>query len=400
MNDRAPVLLGLDDDQALCDVVQGIGEQAGFAVTVKTSARPFQESLRLLEPDVIMLDLQMRGMDGVQMLRYLADQSVDAGILLVSGMDERTIASAEQFGISRGLRMLGTLQKPFMAEELLEKLLFAKAATQPLTPADLRKAIEHGELRVYYQPTIRRFADGSWDIAAMEALVRWDHPERGMLAPGVFIEMSEEQGLGRAVTDFVIQQGVEQLKGWHAAKLNVGLRVNVPATLITDIDFPDRLEAILSGHEIDPSELTIEISEAAMLDKDSDTYDILTRLRVKNINLAIDDFGIGHSSLTQLFRMPFNEMKIDKSLVLRVPQSKEAKIMVDALVELAHKLNLTVCAEGVESEETLDFLTRVACDAAQGFLISPPIVAQAVPDVIRRWDAQRKRSLTGVKVAG
>ncbi|HLF12318.1 MAG TPA: EAL domain-containing response regulator [Gammaproteobacteria bacterium] len=392
MKDKIPVLLGLDDDQEICEIVQGIGEQAGFAVTMKTSAGPFQEMLRLLEPDVIMLDLQMSGMDGVQVLRFLADQGVKAGILLMSGMDERTIASAEQYALSRGLRVLNTLQKPFLPEEMLEKLLFAKAATESLTAADLRKAIDRNELLVYYQPTLRRFADGSWDVATMEALVRWNHPERGVLAPNAFIEMSERQGLSRAITDFVTQTGVEQLKSWHAAKLNIGLRVNVPATLITDIDFPDRLEAILVAHEIDPADLTIEITETATLDRHSDTFDILTRLRVKNINLAIDDFGIGYSSLTQLFQMPFNEMKIDKSLVLRVPQSKEARIMIDALVELAHKLNLTVCAEGVESEETLDFLTTVGCDSAQGFFISPPIAAAKVPDVVRGWDAQQKRS--------
>jgi len=392
MKDKIPVLLGLDDDQEICEIVQGIGEQAGFAVTMKTSAGPFQEMLRLLEPDVIMLDLQMSGMDGVQVLRFLADQGVKAGILLVSGMDERTIASAEQYALSRGLRVLNTLQKPFLPEEMLEKLLFAKAATESLTAADLRKAIDRNELLVYYQPTLRRFADGSWDVATMEALVRWNHPERGVLAPNAFIEMSERQGLSRAITDFVTQTGAEQLKSWHAAKLNIGLRINVPATLITDIDFPDRLEAILVAHEIDPADLTIEITETATLDRHSDTFDILTRLRVKNINLAIDDFGIGYSSLTQLFQMPFNEMKIDKSLVLRVPQSKEARIMIDALVELAHKLNLTVCAEGVESEETLDFLTTVGCDSAQGFFISPPIAAAKVPDVVRGWDAQQKRS--------
>ena len=392
MKDKIPVLLGLDDDQEICEIVQGIGEQAGFAVTMKTSAGPFQEMLRLLEPDVIMLDLQMSGMDGVQVLRFLADQGVKAGILLMSGMDERTIASAEQYALSRGLRVLNTLQKPFLPEEMLEKLLFAKAATESLTAADLRKAIDRNELLVYYQPTLRRFADGSWDVATMEALVRWNHPERGVLAPNAFIEMSERQGLSRAITDFVTQTGAEQLKSWHAAKLNIGLRINVPATLITDIDFPDRLEAILVAHEIDPADLTIEITETATLDRHSDTFDILTRLRVKNINLAIDDFGIGYSSLTQLFQMPFNEMKIDKSLVLRVPQSKEARIMIDALVELAHKLNLTVCAEGVESEETLDFLTTVGCDSAQGFFISPPIAAAKVPDVVRGWDAQQKRS--------
>ena len=112
---------------------------------------------------------------------------------------------------------------------------------------------------------------------------------------------------------------------------------------------------------------------------------------LKDINLAIDDFGIGYSSLTQLFRMPFNEMKIDKSLTLRVPQSKEAGIMVEALVQLAHKLNLTVCAEGVETQEALDFLGRVACDSAQGFLISRPIPAQDVPGVVRGWEQRQIR---------
>ena len=126
-----------------------------------------------------------------------------------------------------------------------------------------------------------------------------------------------------------------------------------------------------------------------MLDQNSDTFDILTRLRVKNFNLAIDDFGIGYSSLTQLFQMPFNEMKIDKSLVLRVPQSNEAKIMVETLVELAHKLNLTVCAEGVETQEALDFLASVACDSAQGFLVSRPVPPKDVPTVIDRWDRRQ-----------
>ena len=369
-----------------------VGGLAGFDATVTTSADSFKDGLQL-PPDVIVVDLQMPGMDGIRLLRHLADSSVQSGVLLMSGMDERTIAAAEQYGISRGLRMLGALQKPFAPEELLERLASAKAVTQPLTGNDLRRAIERDELIVYYQPTIQRFADGSWDIVAVEALVRWNHPERGVLTPDAFIPMSERQGLGRAVTDYVIQRGIDQLKGWRAAKLNIGLRINVPAILISDVEFPDRLETLLLEQEIDPSSLTIEITETAMLGRHPNTFDILTRMRVKNINLAIDDFGIGYSSLTQLFEMPFNEMKIDKSLVLRSTKSKEAKIMVDVLVGLAHKLNLTVCAEGVETEETLNFLASVSCDSAQGFLISPPTVAKAVPEVVRRWESLQKKRL-------
>jgi EAL domain-containing protein (putative c-di-GMP-specific phosphodiesterase class I) len=398
MSDRQPILLGLDDDPDIGELIRTIGANAGFLVETSTVPGVFKEALRKLRPDVVVLDLQMPAMDGVQMLRWLAEEAIDAGVVLVSGMDERTIASAEQFGVSRGVRVLGTLQKPFTAEDMLEKLLFARAATQALTAADLHNAIDRRELRVLFQPTIQRFPDNTWDVGAVEALVRWQHPQRGVLQPDAFIAMSEREGLGRSVTDFVLQQGIEQLKGWRAARLGVGLRVNVPAMLIADLDFPDRLAAMLSEHEVDASDLTIEITETAMLARHADTFDILTRLRVKNINLAIDDFGIGYSSLTQLFELPFNEMKIDKSLVLRVPQSKEARIMVEALVQLAHKLGLRACAEGVETEDTLEFLTSVACDSAQGFLISRPIEGKTVQEVVRRWDAQQKtQQLTGAR---
>jgi EAL domain-containing protein (putative c-di-GMP-specific phosphodiesterase class I) len=273
-------------------------------------------------------------------------------------MDERTIASAEQYGLRRGLSVLGTVQKPFDPDELLERFEKAHAAIRPLTPADLEQAIENGQLVVHYQPIIRRFADNTWDVTAVEALLRWNHPIRGLLTPGSFVSMGESHGLSRAMTDFVLQRGIEQLKGWEALQLRIGLRVNIAATLISDIAFPDRLERMLVAQSIDPESLTLEITETAMLEQTPDAFDILTRLRIKNIGLAIDDFGIGYSSLTQLFRMPFNEMKIDRSLVSRIIESKEASIMVDALVSLAHKLNLTACAEGVEDRVTLEALGK------------------------------------------
>lgn len=389
MSNRQPMLLALDDDQEIGDIVGAVAQQAGFEVEVTSSPGPFHDAVRLRDPDVIVLDLQMPEMDGIQILRSLADQAVRAGIVLVTGMDERTITAAEQYGKSKGLLVLSTLQKPFMPEDLLEKLLSARSATAPLTAKDLEDAIDNHELTVYYQPTVRRFADGTWDIGSMEALLRWDHPARGILTPDAFLNVGEESGLIGPMTDFVIQQGIEQLKGWQAKRLSLGLRVNIPAMLISDIDFPDRLERLLNQYQVDPPALTLEITETAMLDQNPDTFDILTRLRVKNINLAIDDFGVGYSSLTQLFRMPFNEMKIDKSLILGVPSSNEAKIMVDTLVELAHKLNLTVCAEGVETEEALEFLNSIGCDSAQGFLISRPVAPKDVPTVIDRWDRRQ-----------
>ena len=389
MSDRKPILVTLDDDKEIADVVGAVAEQAGFDAKVTTSHGSFHDAIHLHNPDVIVLDLQMPEMDGIQVLRSLADKNIRAGILLVTGMDERTMAAAEQYGKSKGLLILGALQKPFMPEDLLEKLHSARSATGPLTAGDLEQAIANNQLVVYYQAIVRRFADSTWDIGSMEALLRWDHPERGILTPDAFLDMGEKSGLMGALTDFVLQRGIEQLKGWQVKRLNLGLRINIAASLINDIDFPDRLEQLLAEQELDPSALTLEITETAMLGQHPDTFDILTRLRVKNINLAIDDFGIGYSSLTQLFRMPFNEMKIDKSLMLRIPQSKEAKIMVETLVELAHKLNLTACAEGVETPEALDFLDSISCDSAQGFLISRPLAPENVPSVIDRWDRRQ-----------
>jgi len=393
MDVKDPVLLVLDDDQGIADVICEIGVRAGFRTSASTSTADLKGLLGTMRPDVIVLDLQIPGQDGVATLRYLADTNARAQVLLVTGVDERTMGAAEQYGLRRGLPILGTLQKPFDPDQLLQRLERAHAMIRALTPDDLEKAIARGELLVYYQPTIRRFADNTWDVAAVEALLRWNHPVRGLLTPDSFIAMGEQHGLSRAMTDFVIQRGIEQLTGWQAVRLRIGLRINIAATLIADVGFPDRLERMFAEQALDADGLTLEVTETAMLEQTPETYDILTRLRLKNINLAIDDFGIGYSSLTQLFRMPFNEMKIDRSLVGKISESSEALIMVDALISLAHKLKLSVCAEGVENRETLELLARFGSDCAQGFYISPPVPASEVPKVVARWDqAQRAAS--------
>ncbi len=390
MAQRDPVLLAFDDDQEIVETICAIAVRAGFHTVSSGASSRLRELVESSKPDVVVLDLQMPEEDGVSALRYLADIQCAAKIFLITGMDERTIASAEQYGLRRGLSVVGTLQKPFDPDELLARFEKAHAAIRPLTPADLEQAITNGELVVYYQPIIRRFADNTWDVVAVEALLRWNHPVRGLLAPDSFVSMGEAHGLSRAMTDFVLSRGIEQLKGWEAQRIRVGLRVNVSATLISDIALPDRLERMLVEQSVDPSALALEITETGMLEQTPDAFDILTRLRIKNIGLAIDDFGIGYSSLTQLFRMPFNEMKIDRSLVGRIIESKEASIMVDALISLAHKLNLTVCAEGVEDRATLEQLGKFGTDFAQGYFISTPVPPAEIPRIIAHWDEQQR----------
>lgn len=392
MSDTVTTLFVIDDDIEVATLIGVIAERAGFKVATICDSTKVFDALENCEPDAIVLDLQMPGLDGIQVLRALAEREAQAGILLVSGMDERIRAAAETFGSEKGLRLLGTMHKPFDPEDLLQTLRVAFSATAPLTPEDLQVAINEEHLLLVYQPTVKRTDGGDWKVNSMEALLRWDHPERGLLGPDEFLAMGESSGLIRPMTDFVIEKGLMQLKAWQSHQIGLGLRVNLSASLLTDVEFPDRFEMLIGELEVDPSTVTLEVTETAMLDQHPNTFDILTRFRLKRVNLAIDDFGIGYSSLTQLFRMPFNEMKIDKSLLQQVPQSSEARIMVEALVELAHNLNLTVCAEGVESQDVLDYLREIGCDSAQGFFIGRPILPKDVASVLEAQDVQSNKA--------
>ena len=358
--------------------------RAGFFVTIITDPRRIHSELAVLEADVIVLDLMMPDLDGVLVLRALADKNVSAGVVLVSGADVRTVAAAEVFGKTKGLRMIRTVAKPFDTTQLLELLRLELSTRVPLTAQDLEIALREGQLGIEYLPTIARSGSDHWNIESMEALLRWEHPDRGLLAPAEFLALGENSGLIRPITDFVIQQALSQLKRWQLVHSGLGLRINVSAALLTDISFPDRLELLVDELAIDPTLLTIEIVESETLAQNQTMLEVLTRLRNRGIKLALDDFGIGYSSLTQLFAMPFTELKIDRSLLSQVPESSEACIMVHTLVELAHNLKLTVCAEGVESEAALSYLERIACDSAQGFFIGRPMSEDNVEPMLNQ----------------
>jgi EAL domain-containing protein (putative c-di-GMP-specific phosphodiesterase class I) len=247
-----------------------------------------------------------------------------------------------------------------------------------LDPAEFARAVDRGQLVLHYQPKLACTPTG-WQTAGVEALLRWDHPDLGLIYPDRFIPLAESCGLIAAATDWVLQEGIRQVSAWRHEALDLRLAVNMSPKLVTDLDFPDCLADMLAACGLRNDCLTLEITETAALEDPTRTMDILTRLRVKDFGLSLDDFGTGYSSLTQLYRMPFNELKIDKSLGMDLGKNREAETMVRSIVGLAHGLGLAVCAEGVETAAALELLAEIGCDFAQGYHIGRPMAADAIP---------------------
>ncbi len=378
------LLLVVDDEPDFLDLIEQIAVGVGFEVLSANTAAVFFEQLSRRRPAVVVLDLQLPGMDGVEVLRNLARQTVEAGILLVSGMDHRVLMSARQLGESLGLRMLGVLQKPAMIEDIEAVLTKHLDHSAQLEADDLRRGIEEMELVVHYQPKLVRHATG-WQIGSAEALVRWKHPRLGLLFPGQFLPLAEGNDLIAAITDFVLSDAIRQAGRWRVQGHELGVAVNLSPALVRDIGFPDRLSRLLREYDLPPELLTIEVTEASSLHDTELVTDVFTRLRVKGIGLSLDDFGTGTSSITQLYRLPFTEVKIDRTLVAEVPHTQAAATVVRAIVELAHRLSLSVCAEGIETAAAFDFMEETGCEALQGQLISKAIPAAELEALIQAW---------------
>ena len=311
-------LLVIDDEADIAEFVGDVAEGLGFEVTVTTGAEEFWASYSEFEPSVIVLDLNMPGMDGVELLRSLGEKRCRAHVAIISGVDSRVIATAQRLGVDHGLNMLGVLRKPIGLQALRDMLARTVEEERPVTADDLRRAIEDGQLVVHYQPKADLKSERVFRVEACEALVRWEHPRHGMMTPRMFISLAESSGLIAPLTEHVLGVVVRQLKSWNDAGLTLSVAVNIAPQLLEDLTLPDRISTLLTEHGVEPSQVILEITESGAMANAARTMDILIRFRLKGFGLSLDDFGTGYSSLIQLHRMPFNEMKIDKSFVLEL----------------------------------------------------------------------------------
>jgi EAL domain-containing protein (putative c-di-GMP-specific phosphodiesterase class I) len=266
------------------------------------------------------------------------------------------------------------------------EVLFAEHLTTPppVARAELERALAASELSIQYQPKIS-LASSGLRIQGVEALVRWQHPTRGLLLPRHFLHAVEEYELLAGVTDFVMTEAIRQAGQWRANGLLFELIINLSPCLVRDRGVPERLADLLREYEIPPNQLVLDVTEAsAAIDRDL-MFDVFTRLRMLGVGLSLDNFGTGMSSLTELYRMPYSEIKVDHSLIADAAQEREAMLIVRAIADLAHTLQLAVCAEGVETHQMLEFVRSSGFDSAQGRLFSRPVQASEIEGIVKAW---------------
>jgi diguanylate cyclase (GGDEF)-like protein/PAS domain S-box-containing protein len=253
---------------------------------------------------------------------------------------------------------------------------------------DLRYAIELDELKVFYQPItdIRTMR-----ITGAEALLRWEHPEQGMISPGLFVPLAEETGLILPMGRMVLETACKQGKAWHEAGYSdFEISVNVSPAQLSDIGFISEVHAALSDSGFPPNCLKLEVTETVIARNDNDEVDILSILKSLGVSICLDDFGIGYSSLSRLNKLPIAHMKIDGYFVRNITCSQKDRAMTESIIVMAHNLGIKVTAEWIEDEDQMEIIKSLNCDYAQGYLISPALSADNFSNFLKAWTNRRQ----------
>jgi EAL domain-containing protein (putative c-di-GMP-specific phosphodiesterase class I)/FixJ family two-component response regulator len=372
-------LLVLDDDPDVCAFVAQAAASVGYEAT---SATDFDEFQAKLTPDVclIVLDLMMPDVDGIQVLRYLSDQRYQSEIILISGYDKKVLMVAAQLARALALNVRASIQKPVKLAELQEILARRSEPSReaPARPAStsgrfdresLRRAIADDQLLMHYQP---QYHVKTRKLVGVEALVRWQHPVRGLLLADAFIGAFESAGLIDELTWIVIRKVLADKRASDSDASRVPISLNISAHSLRDLSLPEKLLAVIAENGGTPSDFVLEITESGLIRELHTALDILARMRLKKLHLSIDDFGTGYAMMHQLQRIPARELKLDIEFVQSMLTDESSDIIVRKTLELAHDLDMLVVAEGVETQEQLSRLSQYGCDIAQGYLLGKP----------------------------
>ncbi|SEL23598.1 EAL domain-containing response regulator [Nitrosovibrio tenuis] len=384
-------ILVLDDESFMLKLLSRMLSNLGFSnIILCDSGRAALERIAETGPNLILLDLNMPEMDGIEFVRHLVERHYAGSLILISGEDERMLQTAEKLVQAHKIPILGHLHKPVKPDALsalLEKWTPQTADAAGLVKKtysadELRIAIENGQLINYYQPKV---AVASGEVVGVETLVRWRHPTDGIIFPDQFIGIAEAAGLIDDLTRAVFAGAMTQAKAWQERQLRLRIAVNVSMDNLASLNFLNFVTELTEKAGVAPQNVVLEVTETRLMQDTRAPLEILTRLRLKRFRLSIDDFGTGHSSLAQLRDIPFDELKIDQGFVHRAWANETLRAMYEASLSLARQLGMEVVAEGVEDRNDWDLLYRTGCDLAQGVFMSRPMLAADLPGWIERW---------------
>ncbi|MFV2018812.1 putative bifunctional diguanylate cyclase/phosphodiesterase [Micromonospora sp. LOL_023] len=404
----------LFDVDGLRQVNESLGHAAGDKVLVEVARR-----LRVSAPssalvgrsggDEFVVTLRMESIElAVALAEELRDQIRDQMVFGALTLDVDTVAGVTVHP-DHGSDAATLLQRADLAAtaaksvsggvQLFNPALESRSVRRLGLAGDLRVALDEGQLEVYYQPKVTLHGRR---LVGVECLTRWEHPTHGSVAPEDFVAVAEHTGqLGR-LTEFVLGEGLRRCREWSVGQQPLPVSVNLSARTLTDPDFPERVRELLDEHQVSPELLTLEIAEAGVLDGTDRPMPTLRRLRDLGVRLSVDDFGTGYTSLAHLRRLPVHEVKVDRSFVQGMATDPGDLAIVNAVVTLSQQFGLTVVAEGVESELTLELLQDIGCQIGQGFLFSRPLPyerlaawyeAQADPETLQSSEVRRLRAV-------
>ncbi len=388
---RNTTFLVIDDNdfvrKSICDLLRRIGYNH---VLESTEGREAVDILDTADRvvDIVMSDVRMPGMDGVELIRAIATRDHKPVFIPFSSSDVSVLDSVCRLAESRGLVVPGHLLKPVDEQKLLrmlEKTASASTSTAAHPPPTvlekktIKNAFKDDALRFHYQPKIF-VADGS--LAGYEALARWYTVDGDVLGPGAFMPVIEESDMANSMLGWSVERIVADRS---ATDITGRTSINLSARSLTDTALPDRLTEVFNQAGLQSNQFVLEITETGLMQDIADALDITTRLRLKGFELSIDDFGTGYSSLEQLARMPFHELKIDKSFIQDFTSSRKSRVIVESSTALAKKLEMRVVAEGVEHEAQWRHLSDLGVDMVQGFLFSPALPPHEIEDWQSKW---------------
>jgi EAL domain-containing protein (putative c-di-GMP-specific phosphodiesterase class I)/DNA-binding NarL/FixJ family response regulator len=396
-NDGTLRALVLDDEPIMLSLLERVLPQLGVSpIAVCASGRKAVQELNRgpTPPDLVLVDPNMPQMDGVEFLRELVERQYSGAVILLSTEDREASQSVEKLAQAHRLTILGQLRKPVdpvALATLIRQLKTAcadrpRAVKESWSADDVRAAIAKGELVNYYQPKVMV---STGELAGVEALVRWQHPSAGLVYPDEFIALAESYGLMGDLTRAVVVAALTQVRAWRQAGLALQLAVNASMDNLRSLDFPDALASLVSAAGLDPDSVMVEVTESRLMARITTALDVLKRLRLKHFHLSIDDFGTGHASLAQLRDVPFDELKVDRSIVHGAATDAKLRATFVASLEFGRQLNMNVVAEGVEDRADWDYVRETGCDQAQGYLIAKPMPAAELVDWATHWRARR-----------